>query len=106
MSANPKVIDISARSGISTAPLAGSEKVYVRGSRDDIRVPFREIKLTDTPNRDPNLPGTPNEPVLVYDTSGIYTDPLAKIDIEQGLPAIRAAWIEGRGDTEQLTQFT
>lgn len=106
MSANPKVIDISARSGISTAPLAGSEKVYVRGSRDDIRVPFREIKLTDTPNRDPNLPGTPNDPVLVYDTSGIYTDPLAKIDIEQGLPAIRAAWIEGRGDTEQLTQFT
>ncbi len=106
MSANPKVIDISARSGISTAPLAGSEKVYVRGSRDDIRVPFREIKLTDTPNRDPDLPGTPNEPVLVYDTSGIYTDPLAKIDIEQGLPAIRAAWIEGRGDTEQLTEFT
>lgn len=43
MSANPKVIDISQRSGISTAPLAGSEKVYVRGSRDDIRVPFREI---------------------------------------------------------------
>lgn len=106
MSANPKVIDISARSGISTAPLAGSEKVYVRGSRDDIRVPFREIKLTDTPNRDPNLPGTPNEPVLVYDTSGIYTDPLAKIDIEQGLPAIRAAWIEERGDTEQLTEFS
>ena len=106
MSANPKVIDISARSGIRTAPLAGSEKVYVRGSRDDIRVPFREIKLTDTPNRDPNLPGTPNEPVLVYDTSGIYTDPLANIDIEQGLPAIRAAWIEGRGDTEQLTEFT
>lgn len=106
MSANPKVIDISERSGISTAPLAGSEKVYVRGSRDDIRVPFREIKLTDTPNRDPNLPGTPNEPVLVYDTSGIYTDPLAKIDIEKGLPAIRSAWIEGRGDTEQLNQFT
>ena len=106
MSANPKVIDISERSGISTAPLAGSEKVYVRGSRDDIRVPFREIKLTDTPNRDPNLPGTPNEPVLVYDTSGIYTDPLAKIDIEKGLPAIRSAWIEGRGDTEQLNEFT
>ncbi len=106
MSANPKVIDISERSGISTAPLAGSEKVYVRGSRDDIRVPFREIKLTDTPNRDPNLPGTPNEPVLVYDTSGIYTDPLAKIDIEKGLPAIRSAWIEGRGDTEQLSEFT
>lgn len=106
MSANPKVIDISERSGISTAPLAGSEKVYVRGSRDDIRVPFREIKLTDTPNRDPNLPGTPNEPVLVYDTSGIYTDPLAEIDIEKGLPAIRSAWIEGRGDTEQLSEFT
>ncbi len=106
MSANPKVIDISERSGISTAPLPGSEKVYVRGSRDDIRVPFREIKLTDTPNGDPNLPGTPNDPVLVYDTSGIYTDPLAKIDIEKGLPAIRTPWIEGRGDTEQLSEFT
>ncbi|MEX1199804.1 MAG: phosphomethylpyrimidine synthase ThiC [Methylophaga sp.] len=106
MSANPKVIDISERSGISTAPLAGSQKVYVRGSRDDIRVPFREIKLTDTPNRDLNLPGTPNDPILVYDTSGIYTDPLAQIDIEKGLPAIRSAWIEGRGDTEQLSEFT
>ena len=106
MSANPKVIDISERSGISTAPLAGSEKVYVRGSRDDIRVPFREIKLTDTPNRDPNLPGTANDPILVYDTSGIYTDPLARIDIEKGLPANRAAWIDGRGDTEQLSEFT
>ncbi|MCX4189346.1 phosphomethylpyrimidine synthase ThiC [Methylophaga sp. OBS3] len=106
MSANPKIIDISERSGISTAPLAGSEKVYVRGSRDDIRVPFREIKLTDTPNRDPQLPGTPNEPVLVYDTSGIYTDPNAEINIEQGLPPIRAAWIDSRGDTETLSEFT
>ncbi|AFJ01320.1 Thiamin biosynthesis protein ThiC [Methylophaga frappieri] len=106
MSVKANVIDISQRSGISTAPLDGSEKVYVRGSRDDIRVPFREIKLTDTPNRTPGLPGTPNAPVLVYDTSGIYTDPLVEIDIEKGLPAIRADWITDRNDTEQLSAFS
>lgn len=107
MSANQsKVIDISDRSGITTEPLPASEKVYVRGSRDDIRVPFREIKLTDTPNKNPELPGQPNDPVLVYDTSGIYTDPTASIDIEKGLPALRARWIEERNDTEALSDFT
>ncbi len=100
------VIDISDRSGITTQPLPGSEKAYVIGSRNDIRVPFRKINLTDTPNKDPNLAGTPNAPVFVYDTSGIYTDPNATIDVEQGLPAIRQNWIELRDDTEQLTEFS
>jgi len=103
---NNKVIDITDRTGITTAPLPGSDKVYIRGSRDDIRVPFRSIALTDTPNADPNLPGTPNEPVLVYDTSGLYTDPTAKIDLEAGLPLIRQAWIDARNDTEQLSEFS
>lgn len=103
---NNKVIDITGRTGITTAPLAGSEKIYVTGSRDDIRVPFRSIALTDTPNADPNLPGTPNEPVLVYDTSGLYTDPTANIDIEAGLPLLRQAWIDSRDDTEQLSEFS
>lgn len=103
---NNKVIDITGRTGITTAPLAGSEKIYVTGSRDDIRVPFRSIALTDTPNADPNLPGTPNEPVLVYDTSGLYTDPTADIDIEAGLPLLRQAWIDSRDDTEQLSEFS
>lgn len=103
---NNKVIDITGRTGITTAPLAGSEKIYVTGSQDDIRVPFRSIALTDTPNADPSLPGTPNEPVLVYDTSGLYTDPTANIDIEAGLPLLRQAWIDARDDTEQLSEFS
>ena len=69
-------------------------------------MPFRSIALTDTPNADPSLPGTPNEPVLVYDTSGLYTDPTANIDIEAGLPLLRQAWIDARNDTEQLSEFS
>ncbi|ODN65894.1 phosphomethylpyrimidine synthase ThiC [Methylophaga muralis] len=104
--ANPKVIDIKDRSGITTKPLPGSEKIYITGSRDDIRVPFRQISLTDTPNRDPNLPGEPNAPVMVYDTSGIYTDPTETIDLEKGLTPIRQKWIEERDDTEVLPAFS
>ena len=105
-SASPKVIDITGRSGITTKPLPGSEKIYITGSRDDLRVPFRQIALTDTPNRDPNLPGEPNDPVMVYDTSGIYTDPTETIDLEKGLTPIRQQWIEERDDTEVLPAFS
>ncbi len=104
--ATSKVINLKDRTGITTEPLAGSEKFYLKGSRDDLLVPFRRINLTDTPNADPSLPGTPNEPVVVYDTSGLYTDPNAKIDIEAGLPLIRQNWIEERGDCEQLEAFS
>jgi phosphomethylpyrimidine synthase len=104
--ATSKVINLKDRTGITTEPLAGSEKFYLKGSRDDLLVPFRRINLTDTPNADPSLPGTPNEPVVVYDTSGLYTDPNAKIDIEAGLPLIRQKWIEERGDCEQLSEFS
>ncbi|WP_024304563.1 phosphomethylpyrimidine synthase ThiC [Pseudogulbenkiania sp. MAI-1] len=80
-------------------PLPNSRKIYVQGSRPDIRVPMREISQADTPTQ---FGGEKNPPIYVYDCSGIYTDPDAKIDIRSGLPAIRAAWIEERGDTEQL----
>jgi len=103
---NNKVINIEGRSGITTEPMPGSEKAYVIGSRDDIQVPFRKIYLTDTPNRDTSLPGTPNSPIFIYDTSGIYTDPKATIDLEKGLPAIRQAWIDDRADTEALTEYS
>ena len=76
-----------------------SQKNYVIGSQADIRVPMRAIHLADTPE---HLGGGKNEPVLVYDTSGAYTDPEVSIDLQQGLPALRAAWIDARGDTEQL----
>ncbi|MGJ8515928.1 phosphomethylpyrimidine synthase ThiC [Carnimonas bestiolae] len=85
------------------APLPASRKVYIEGSRADIRVPMREITQTPTTTSD-----TPEEnpPLLVYDTSGLYTDPSAEIDIRKGLPALRRAWIDERQDTEQLERLS
>ncbi|MGO3058488.1 MAG: phosphomethylpyrimidine synthase ThiC, partial [Halomonas sp.] len=80
-------------------PLPGSRKMYLEGSRPDIRVPFREITLSPTKTTGID---EENPPLLVYDTSGPYTDPAAQIDLRQGLPELRRAWIEERGDTEFL----
>lgn len=98
--------DLSRR--ITRAPFPGSRKVYVQGPRPDVRVPFREIALTDTlVHEGPGEPRRePNPPLRVYDASGPYTDPDARIDITRGLPAARAAWIDARGDTELLTGLT
>ncbi len=81
-------------------PLPNSRKIYVEGSRPDIRVPMREISQADTPT---GFGGEKNPPIYVYDCSGIYTDPQAKIDIRSGLPALRQQWIEERNDTEVLS---
>lgn len=75
-----------------------STKVYVEGSRPDIRVPMREIALSPTITEQGEIP---NEPIRVYDTSGVYTDPTHEIDIEKGLPRIREQWILERGDVEE-----
>ena len=83
----------------ATKPFAKSRKIYIEGSRPDIQVPFREISLSDTPS---SFGGDKNPPVVVYDTSGPYTDPNATIDIRNGLPALRAQWIAERNDTLQL----
>lgn len=85
-------------------PLPASSKVYLTGSREDIRVPVREIKLTATPVQGPDGSTRlePNAPVRVYDTSGPYTDPKADIDIRRGLSPIREQWILDRKDTELL----
>jgi len=83
----------------ATKPFAKSRKIYVEGSRPDIRVPFREISLSDTPSA---FGAEKNPPVVVYDTSGPYTDPTISIDIRNGLPALRTGWIMERGDVEQL----
>ncbi len=72
-----------------------SRKVYVVGARPDIRVPVREIQLSG---------GEP--PLTLYDTSGPYTDPEAHIDLKLGLPALRLAWIQSRGDVEELPEPT
>ena len=80
-------------------PLPGSRKVYIEGSRPDLRVPFREISLSPTKTSGAD---EENPPLLVYDTSGPYSDPEAEIDLRRGLPELRRAWIEERGDTERL----
>src|SRR5690554_1054133 len=79
--------------------IANSRKIYVTGSRADIRVPMREISLADT-RTDKGVEKNP--PVLVYDTSGPYTDPAVSIDLRAGLADVRSAWIDERGDTEIL----
>lgn len=81
-------------------PLPNSRKIYIQGSRADIRVPMREITQSDTSMGQ----GTEkNLPLCVYDTSGPYTDHDARIDIRRGLPPLRENWIDERGDTEILT---
>ena len=86
-----------------TAPIRGSRKVYVRGSRDDLRVPMREIELTDTPAM---FGVEVNAPFTVYDTSGPYTDAAFTADLVAGLPKLRAAWVAERGDTDVLPNRT
>ena len=73
---------------LTREPFPGSTKTYLEGSRPDLRVPVRDIALTN------------GAQASLYDTSGPYTDPQAQIDVRRGLPALRAAWIEERGDTE------
>src|SRR5690625_6974282 len=84
----------------SVQPFTGSRKIYVTGSRPDLRVPMREISLADTPTE---FGGEKNAPLRVYDTSGPYTDPEVSIDLRGGLPDLRTAWIEERGDAEILS---
>ncbi|WP_036172322.1 phosphomethylpyrimidine synthase ThiC [Massilia sp. 9096] len=100
MNADPKFLSASAIvDAAAVEPLPNSRKVYVGGSRPDIRVPMREIQQSPTPA---SFGAEPNPPVWVYDTSGPYTDPDARIDIRSGLDALRAGWIRERGDTEEL----
>ncbi|MGZ5072935.1 MAG: phosphomethylpyrimidine synthase ThiC, partial [Usitatibacter sp.] len=100
MNAHPKFIATSAHvDDAAVQPLPRSRKVHVEGSRPDLRVPMREVSQSETPAA---FGAEANPPVYVYDTSGPYTDPEAKIDIRRGLAPLRAAWIAERGDTVQL----
>ena len=78
--------------------LEGMKRVYIQGSRSDLKVPFREIELQSTRLPDGKLQA--NDPVRVYDTSGPWGDPDFKGDVRQGLPGVRSEWIEERKDTE------
>ncbi len=90
---------LSKKASVDPAAIDGfpnSRKIYVSGSREDIRVPMREISLAATHSSN----GVEeNPPVTVYDTSGPYTDPAVGIDIRSGLAPLRERWIEARGDT-------
>ena len=100
MNANPKFLNVAARIDEATiAPLPKSTKVYVDGTSKGVRVPMREISQADTAA---TFGSEKNPPIVVYDTSGPYTDPDADIDIRKGLPALRGPWIEQRADTENL----
>ncbi|GLX70267.1 phosphomethylpyrimidine synthase ThiC [Paenibacillus glycanilyticus] len=83
---------------ILSTPLPGSRKTYVNGSREDIRVPMREIALSDSRGKDGQP--QPNEPVRVYDSSGPYTDESYEADVRKGLPGLRGGWISDRSDAE------
>ena len=71
--------------------MSRSRKIYLAGSRSDVRVPMREVALSG---------GEP--PLVLYDTSGPYTDPDTRTDIKRGLPPLRLPWVRGRGDVEEL----
>ncbi|MGZ4118002.1 MAG: phosphomethylpyrimidine synthase ThiC, partial [Bacteroidia bacterium] len=89
---------------ISTSPFPNSKKIYVKGELHDIKVAMREITLTETKSH--GKPAMKNAPVVVYDTSGPYTDPDMIIDVKKGLPRLREKWILERGDVEQLENIS
>jgi phosphomethylpyrimidine synthase len=102
MSAIPEefVLKAGKLSAEVTQPFPGSQKVYVQGSRPDLRVGMREIRQADTAA---SFGAETNPPITVYDTSGPYTDPDAGIDLLKGLADVRGNWIDERGDTEWLS---
>ncbi len=85
-------------------PFPASEKVFVEGRLPGVSVPMRRITCQPTRDFDGKL--VENESVVVYDTSGPYTDPKIAVDIAKGLPALRQNWILGRGDVEELPGAT
>ena len=101
MNANPEQFfdKISQLDTSTRQHFPNSRKIYVQGSRPDIRVPMREITLTAT-ETETGL--EENAPLRVYDPSGIYSDADADINLRAGLPAIRASWIAARQDTDLL----
>ena len=100
MNANPKFLAATAQvDGAAIQPLPNSRKVYV----GDLKVPMREVSQSDTPGM---FGGEKNPPVFVYDCSGPYTDPAAKIDIRKGLAPLREPWIVARKDSDVLAEPT
>lgn len=95
------------KSEITRTPFPNSDKVYMNGVLHPIKVAMRKIRLTDTVDM---VNGEriirKNDDVVVYDTSGPFTDPAIQIDLKKGLPRLREPWIKERGDAEQLSDIT
>ncbi|HXC05217.1 MAG TPA: phosphomethylpyrimidine synthase ThiC, partial [Bacteroidia bacterium] len=93
--------------GITRNPLPASTKIYVQGTLFPIQVAMREINLSDTRiEHNGKVRTESNGTVTVYDTSGPYTDPKFNIDLHKGLPRLRDAWVQERGDSESLPHFS
>lgn len=94
-------------SNIDLSAYPNSEKIYVEGSIHPIKVGMRKINLYPTVKiENGKRVEYPNDPVVVYDTSGAYTDPAIEIDINKGLPRTKSEWVIARGDTEELDDIT
>ena len=89
---------------ISTTPFAGSKKIYIPGQLDNIKVAMREIIISPTQHANGKI--EENASVVVYDTSGPYTDHNKVIDIKKGLPRLREQWIKQRNDVEELSEVS
>lgn len=85
---------------ITQEPIPGSKKIYIPGKLHNIKVAMRQIELSNTKNSKGKL--EENKPLVVYDTSGPFTDPEIVVNIKKGIPKLRAKWIESRNDTEYL----
>lgn len=90
-------------SSMTIQPFPGSTKIYETGSRPDIRVPKREIRVSSSVH---DNTGSPGVSVEVYDPSGPYTDPQVTIDVRKGLAPLRKDWIMERQDVDQLPEVT
>jgi phosphomethylpyrimidine synthase len=98
-------VDNARLEGIARAPFPASKKRYQPGLKfPELKVPFREVGLTDTRHADGRV--THNAPVRLYDTTGPYTDPELSIDLKKGLAPLREGWIRARADVEQLGQLS
>lgn len=81
-----------------------SEKIYAKGTMHNIKIGMRQINMSDTIDANNNI--IKNEPIVVYDTSGPYTDPTQEIDIKKGIAKIREPWIQSRNDVEKLSNLS
>jgi phosphomethylpyrimidine synthase len=108
MGSKKLTVDAAALAGITTGSLPGSRKVYLTGTlHPAVRVPVREISQTPTRlGHGSDARETPNPPLRVYDASGPYTDPEARIDLRAGLAPVRRRWTLQRGDAEERSRLS